>query len=41
MFVRPAPALGNTRHNVLIVPAVGKHQCIYMITIAAGRQPAN
>lgn len=41
MFVRPAPALGNTRHDVLIVPAVGEHRCISMISIVAGRRAAN
>lgn len=41
MFVRPAPALGNGRRNVLMGPAIGKHQYICMITAAAGKRAAN
>lgn len=41
MFVKLARAAGNGRRNVFMGPAIGEHQCICMITVAAGEGAAN
>lgn len=41
MFVKLARAAGNGRRNVLMGPAIGEHQCISMIAVAAGERAAN
>lgn len=41
MFVKLARAAGNGRRNVLMGPAIGEHQCVRMISVAAGERAAN